>query len=93
MRSALVELEPAWIRGPKGGRVGIRFLCPEHSDHEILIYFALPPDGESPISMGTAGGRVVFHTGDDFDSLSIGQGLDHGDDLMIFVQHGVVITG
>lgn len=93
MRCGLSELEPKWIRGPKGGRVGLRFLCPEHTDHEILIYFALPYDGEPPISMGSAGGRVVFHTGDDFESLSIGQGLDHGEDLMIFVQNGLVITG
>lgn len=93
MRGMLAELKPSWILGPTGGRIGMRFLCPEHSDHEIVLYFAIPLDGEAPASMGTAGRRTVFHTGDSFETLSVGQGIDHGEDLMIFIQEGIVITG
>ena len=72
---------------------GFRRVCDrEHSDHELQIYFALPPDGDPPISMGSAGFKAVFHTGQTFETFSIGQGIDHGDDLMIFIQHGIVFV-
>lgn len=91
MRHRLVELNPTWIvNKDSGGRVGVRFTCPEHADHEIHVYFALPPDGDQPISMGSAGFAAVFHSGQTFETLSIGQGVDHGEDLMIFIQHGIV---
>jgi len=73
------------------GRIGFTFLCPEHGDHRISIYFVFPPDGDDPITMGQDE-RVVGHSGSSFVDMSLDRGIHHGR-LFVFVQDGDVITG
>jgi len=98
MRQPLSELRPEWIYGSRGGRVGLKFFCPEHYDHTISIYFTNPLDGEEPAQpttpvLGPGFRAALLHTGDTFETLSLGSGLDHGEDQTIFIQNGSVIIG
>lgn len=56
----LAELKPEWIATahPRYG-MGFRFLCPDHEDHHIEVWFENPCDGDAPLSLAERAERRV----------------------------------
>ncbi len=83
----LKELAPEWFRAtPKGGRLGFDFLCPEHNGkgHRVRVFFSRPPDGDQPVTSSESV-RTVSHTGEDFDTLSVGATIRDGETIIDYL--------